>query len=210
MASSSSSSSFPSCFFFGFLHSTLVHTSEIIKHLCHFSIFSYGIQLPSKMTYKWLYILLFFCHLNCLFTFTLQCWYTAFSLRQHYIKLFSIHYAVYYLIPNCIKLMWGTWWHSWLRHCATSWKIAGSILDGINVIFHWFHHSGCTMVLGSTQPLADRVNAASEYGCQPYYLPVPTALKFGSLSLLQPSGPFQSCTVTTLSFYHFKLIIKLT
>jgi hypothetical protein len=41
--------------FFGFLHCTLVHTSEIIKQLCYFSIFSDVIQLASKMTYKWLY-----------------------------------------------------------------------------------------------------------------------------------------------------------
>jgi len=29
----------------------------------------------------------------------------------------------------------------------------------------------------------------SVYGCQPYYLHVPTVLKSGSLSLLEPSGP---------------------
>ena len=27
-------------------------------------------------------------------------------------------------------------WHSWLRHCATSQKVMGSILDGITGIFH--------------------------------------------------------------------------
>jgi len=36
--------------FFGSLHCTLVHTSETIKHLCYYSIFSYVIQLPNKMT----------------------------------------------------------------------------------------------------------------------------------------------------------------
>ena len=30
----------------------------------------------------------------------------------------------------------GTRWRSWLRHCATSRKVAGSILDGIIGIFH--------------------------------------------------------------------------
>jgi hypothetical protein len=81
-----------------------------------------------------------------------------------------------------------------------SWKVAGSIPDGVHVILHWLHHSGCTMVLGSTQPLTERVNAATAYGWQPYHLPVPNALKFGSLNLLQPSGPVQACTVTALSF----------
>ena len=31
---------------------------------------------------------------------------------------------------------WGTWWRSWLRHCATSRKVAGSIPDGVTEIFH--------------------------------------------------------------------------
>ena len=29
-----------------------------------------------------------------------------------------------------------TRWHSWLRHCATSRKVAGSIPDGVIGIFH--------------------------------------------------------------------------
>ena len=45
-------------------------------------------------------------------------------------------------------------WHSWLRHCATSWKIAGSIPDGVIGIFHG-HPSDRTRVLGLTQPLTE-------------------------------------------------------
>ena len=30
----------------------------------------------------------------------------------------------------------GTRWRSWLRHCATSRKVAGSIPDGVIGIFH--------------------------------------------------------------------------
>jgi len=30
----------------------------------------------------------------------------------------------------------GTWWCSWLRHCATRRKVAGSIPDGVIGIFH--------------------------------------------------------------------------
>ena len=30
----------------------------------------------------------------------------------------------------------GTRWRSWLRHCATSWKVTGSIPDGVTGIFH--------------------------------------------------------------------------
>jgi hypothetical protein len=28
------------------------------------------------------------------------------------------------------------WWRSWLRHCPTSWKVAGSIPDGVTGFFH--------------------------------------------------------------------------
>jgi hypothetical protein len=41
---------------------------------------------------------------------------------------------------------------SWLRHCATNRKVAGSIPDGVTGIFHW-HPPGRTMALGSTQPI---------------------------------------------------------
>jgi len=30
---------------------------------------------------------------------------------------------------------WGTRWRSWLRHCATSGKVAGSIPDGVTGFF---------------------------------------------------------------------------
>ena len=44
---------------------------------------------------------------------------------------------------------------SWLRHCATSPKVRGSIPDGVTGIFHWHNPSGRTMALGSTQPLTE-------------------------------------------------------
>jgi hypothetical protein len=40
----------------------------------------------------------------------------------------------------------------WLRHCATSRKVAGSIPDSVIGIFHSLHPSGRTMTLMSTQP----------------------------------------------------------
>jgi hypothetical protein len=42
-----------------------------------------------------------------------------------------------------------------LRHCATNWKVAGSIPDGVIGIFHWHNPSGYTMALGLTQPLTE-------------------------------------------------------
>jgi hypothetical protein len=38
----------------------------------------------------------------------------------------------------------GTRWYSWLRHCATTRKVAGSISDGVIGIFHWQNSSGHT------------------------------------------------------------------
>jgi len=45
-------------------------------------------------------------------------------------------------------------WRSWLRHCATSRKVAGSIPDGVFGIFP----SDRTMALGLTQPLTEMSN----------------------------------------------------
>ena len=50
---------------------------------------------------------------------------------------------------------WGTRWRSWLRHCATSRKVAGSIPDGVIGIFLWHNPSSRTMALRSTQPLTE-------------------------------------------------------
>jgi hypothetical protein len=44
---------------------------------------------------------------------------------------------------------------SWLRHCATSRKIEGSIPDGVIEIFLSHNPSGSTMALRSTQPLTE-------------------------------------------------------
>jgi len=46
---------------------------------------------------------------------------------------------------------WGTQWCSWLRHCATSRKVAGSIPGGVIGTFHWHNPSSRTMALASTQ-----------------------------------------------------------
>jgi hypothetical protein len=50
---------------------------------------------------------------------------------------------------------WGTIGRSFLRHCATSQKVAGSISDGVIEIFYSLNPSGHSMILGSTQPLTE-------------------------------------------------------
>jgi hypothetical protein len=102
----------------------------------------------------------------------------------------------------------GTRWRSWLRHCATSRKVSGSIPDGVIGIFHWHNPSSCTKALGLIQPLTKTgnrkiswgVNAVGEYGWQPYHHSLPTVLKSGSLNLLEPSGPVQACIGCALPF----------
>jgi hypothetical protein len=92
-------------------------------------------------------------------------------------------------------------WRSRLRHCATGWKVLGSIPNGVFGIFHWHNPSSHTMALGLTQPLTEistrniscGVKAARAYGWQPYHLHVLTVLKSGSLNLLKPWGPVQAC-----------------
>ena len=49
----------------------------------------------------------------------------------------------YYYIP-----IYGTWLQcSWVRQCATSWKVMGLTADGVNGIFHWLSPSSCTTAL---------------------------------------------------------------
>jgi hypothetical protein len=45
---------------------------------------------------------------------------------------------------------------SWLRHCTTSQKVAGSISDEVIGFFNWPNLSSCIIALGSTQPLTER------------------------------------------------------
>jgi hypothetical protein len=92
--------------------------------------------------------------------------------------------------------------------CATSRKVADSIPSGVNEIFHWHNPSDRITALGSTQPLTEMrtryiscgLKADGAYGRQPYNLRVPTVLKSGSLSLLEPSRSVQTCTGTALRF----------
>jgi len=55
----------------------------------------------------------------------------------------------------CVSSGGGTRWHSWLRHCATSRKVTGSIPYGVNGIFHWHNPSGHTVTLGLTPSLTE-------------------------------------------------------
>ena len=68
-----------------------------------------------------------------------------------------------FILDRYLSRFRGTRWRSWLRHCATSRKVAGSIADGVG-IFHWHNPSGCTMALGLTQPLTEMSTSNISWG----------------------------------------------
>jgi len=56
-------------------------------------------------------------------------------------SLIHAHLGSFFFNPEDIRKLsigaiWGTRWRSWLRHCATSRKVAGSIPDGVIGCFH--------------------------------------------------------------------------
>ena len=51
-----------------------------------------------------------------------------------------------------------------LRRCSTNRKVAGSIPDGVNGIFHSHSPSDCTMSLGSTRPLTEMSTRSISWG----------------------------------------------
>jgi len=73
--------------------------------------------------------------------------------------------------------LWVMQWHSCSRCCTTSSKAVGSIFDGATWIFYGLNPSGCTVALGSTQPVAELrirliswgLKAASAYNWRPYH-----------------------------------------
>lgn len=88
------------------------------------------------------------------------------------------------------------WSWDWLKHCATSRKVVGSIPNGVMGIPHWHKPAGLAMSLGSTQPLTKMntrniswcVKEVGASGWQPYRLNVPTVMKSGILNLLEHSA----------------------
>ena len=54
-----------------------------------------------------------------------------------------------------MEVFGDTRWRSWLRHCATSRKVAGSIPDGVTGIFYWHNPYGRSMTLGLIHHLTE-------------------------------------------------------
>jgi hypothetical protein len=64
--------------------------------------------------------------------------------------------GVFYVYLRLRSTLYGdTQWRNCLRHCTTIRKVAGSIPDVVNGIFHWHKPSGRTMALWFTLPLTE-------------------------------------------------------
>jgi hypothetical protein len=70
-----------------------------------------------------------------------------------------VHYTRTYSLKPVFRAIsyhiWDTRQRSWLRHSATSWKVAVFFSDAVNASFNLPNPSSSTMALGSTQPLTE-------------------------------------------------------
>jgi len=66
--------------------------------------------------------------------------------------MYAILVKCLYLTVICKSFVYSSRrWRNWLRHCATSWKVLGSIPNSVIGIFP----SNCTIALGLTHPLIE-------------------------------------------------------
>jgi hypothetical protein len=70
----------------------------------------------------------------------------------------------YVLCEYYYMLDWGTRWRSWLSHSASSRKVAGLIPVGVIGICRLLNPCGCTMALGSTQPVTEISTGSISWG----------------------------------------------
>ena len=66
---------------------------------------------------------------------------TRYRIELYHIELYrktSEWQGIFFKHLLLFKSIWrGTRWRSWLRHCASNWKVAGSIPDDAIGIFQW-------------------------------------------------------------------------
>ena len=97
--------------------------------------------------------------------------------------------------------IWGSYWDksqwcSWLKQCATSRKVASSILDGVTGIFHEHNPSGLTIALGSTHTLIEMRTSGKGDRCLELTTLLPSCahcIEMWEPQTLEPSWPVQAC-----------------
>jgi len=129
--------------------------------------------------------------------------------KKQSLKLLTsvIYFLPYYVqrlsnYVRCYTWSGGTRWRSWLRHCATSRKVAGSIPEDVNRSFFPHYVTGVDSASNRNeyQEYFLGVKTAGAEGWKLYNLHLPTVWKFGNLILLEPSGSVQACTEISLLF----------
>jgi hypothetical protein len=102
---------------------------------------------------------LIFSFLSFTFAFALTCCVTLYA-SSSWATRHTQRTLVHCIMRKTFSCYWralgATMWRSWLRHCVTSRKVAGSVPNAVIGTFHWLNPSGCTMALGSTHPLTER------------------------------------------------------
>ena len=125
----------------------------------------------------------------------------VFSVQQHWSKRLQKDFLA--ILRQRCTFIYGRFcyqrdapWCSWLRHCATSLKVADSIPDGVNGIFRWHNLSGRTMALGSTQLLTEMNTGNISWGkggrCVGLTLP-PSCADCLEIWEPQPPGTLRAC-----------------
>ena len=81
--------------------------------------------------------------------------------------------------------------------------VPGSISGGVAGFFSDIFPSDRNMTLRSTQPLVKKIimNISWGWDWQPHHLHVQNVMKYGSLNVLEPSGPHRACYGTALPIF---------